>query len=187
MFLLGFLLLSLQNKYGNITNNHLESKVTYLETSGLKSHPWIKWRMKDYSETTELEQTLLSDSFIGFFFHSRRDQMNSGRGWELGPRAQSRKWSVMVCFSAMPTEHPGELAPGGYAVGQNDLTLWKVSSPMDWFIRDIEARREWKRKMDETNQILFAPGRAGKINNNQKFVLFFKNFFQRIFLMWTIF
>lgn len=77
MFLLDFLLLSLQNKYGNITNNHLESKVTYLETSGLKSHPWIKWRMKDYSETTELEQTLLSDSFIGFFFHSRRDQMNS--------------------------------------------------------------------------------------------------------------
>lgn len=78
MFLLDFLLLFLQNKYGNITNNHLESKVTYLETSGLKSHPWIKWRMKDYSETTELEKTLLSDSFIGFF-HSRRDQMNSGK------------------------------------------------------------------------------------------------------------
>ena len=70
-----------------------------------------------------------------------RDQMNSGRGWELGPRAQSCKWSVMVSFSEMPTEHPGELAPGGYAVGQNDVTLWKVSPLVDQFIRGIETQR----------------------------------------------
>ena len=110
-----------------------------------------------------------------------RDQMNSGRGWELGPRAQSWKWSVMDSFSEMPTEHPGELAPGGYAVGQNDVTLWKVSPLVDQFIRGIETLREWKRKMDETNQILFAPGEAGKRNNNQNLYCFKKNFFQRIF------
>ena len=48
----------------------------------------------------------------------------------------------MDSFSEMPTEHPGELAPGGYAVGQNDVTLWKVSPLVDQFIRGIETLRE---------------------------------------------
>ena len=56
--------------------------------------------MKDYSETTELEKTLLSDSFIGFF-HSRRDQMNSGKKKrECGPSEKqlTQKFSLQFGF-----------------------------------------------------------------------------------------
>lgn len=61
---------------------HSNSNVTYLETSELKSHPWIKSRMKTYCQTTENlnKHSFLIHSLVSSFIH--RDQMNSGKNKE---------------------------------------------------------------------------------------------------------
>lgn len=84
MLLILDLLISLQNKYGNITSNlsfkfkcHLSWNFRIKKSSMNKvKNESLLWNNR------ELEQTLLSDSFIGFFFHSQRDQMNSGKNKE---------------------------------------------------------------------------------------------------------
>ena len=125
--------------------------------------------------------------FIHWFlsFTERSDELRKRLGTRpQSPESEVISYGLFLCYAHWAPEGAG---PRWVCSRAEWPTLWKVSSPVNWFIRGIETLREWRRKMDETNQILFAPGGAGKRNNNQKFVLFFKNFFQRIFLIWTIF
>ena len=110
-----------------------------------------------------------------------RDQMNSGRGWELGPRAQSRKWSVMVCFSAMPTEHPRELAPGGCAVGQNDLPSGKYPHLWTGLSGGLKLwENEEGKWMKPTRFCLLLVGQEKEIIT-KSFYCFLKIFFKEFF------
>lgn len=79
-----------------------------------------------------------------------------------GPVAEAISYGLSPCSanSADPWLGPGRATLS---------SVWKTFSTTEEFIGGAGILKEWNWKINETNQILFAPGGAGKENRSQKF------------------